>query len=270
MGATTQTSSRVVLTAASSATQISTAKCTITCDQTLSNNTVIIDTGSTVGNINFENICVIIDSTCMINQNISTSILNILNASIDQTALATQPLFSLVYNSTKASSSLDEVVSNQIQQLINSQCTIATNQEMNNNYIYVGSGTTVGDISFVQHSTLSNVECLMDISAKADVTNRLDAKVKQTAATIDTTFLIVIVIVLILLVIGGIAFIFIIRRVIGNAPPKAAVPATAIPVAKAVPLGTAVPVATTTTSTIATVDAIKPPPLPTTKPTIYG
>src|SRR5258706_2025083 len=137
MGSTTITSSRVVLQAANTATQTSIAKCTIECDQTLSGNTVIISPGATVGNITFENICVIKDASCMINQNIETSITNILNATIDQSALSTQPVFSLTFNSTKALSSLDEVISNQIQQLISSSCTIATNQEMNNNYIYV-------------------------------------------------------------------------------------------------------------------------------------
>src|SRR6187402_1276100 len=100
MGSTTSTSSRVVLSIANSSTQTSIAKCTILCDQVLSNNTVIVAPGATAGNILFQNICVIKDASCMINQNIDTSVTNILNATIDQASLSTQPLFSLVYNTT--------------------------------------------------------------------------------------------------------------------------------------------------------------------------
>lgn len=218
MGSATSTSSRVVLKAASSVTQTSIAKCTIECDQVLSNNTVIIAPGATVGNITFENLCVIKDASCMINQNIDTSIVNILNSTVDQAVLSTQPLFSLTFNATKSASSLEEVISNQIQQLINSNCTIATNQEMNNNYIYVGANATAGDISFVQHSNLSNVECVMDITAKATAQNEETGNVKQRATTIDGTTIIIIAIILIIIIIGVFVFIFIFRRVSSTIP----------------------------------------------------
>jgi hypothetical protein len=245
MGSVTSTSSRVVLKAASSVTQTSIAKCTIECDQVLSNNTVIIAPGATVGNITFENLCVIKDASCMINQNIDTSIVNILNSTVDQAVLSTQPLFSLTFNATKSASSLEEVISNQIQQLINSNCTIATNQEMNNNYIYVGANATAGDISFVQHSNLSNVECVMDITAKATAQNEETGNVKQRATTIDGTTIIIIAIVLILIIVGVFVFIFLFRRVSSSIPKAkpattASKPATAIPVGK--PIARAVPV----------------------------
>ena len=205
MGSVTSTSSKVVLQAASSVTQTSIAKCTIQCDQVLSNNT-------------FENLCVIKDASCMINQNIDTSIINILNASVDQASLSTQPLFSLAFNSTKSSSSLDEVISNQIQQLINSSCTISTNQEMNNNYVYVGANAIAGDISFVQHSNLSNVECVMDIAAKATAQNEESGDVKQRATTISGTTIIIIAIILVLIIIGVFVFIFVFKKISSNTP----------------------------------------------------
>lgn len=255
MGSTTSTSSRVVLQAANTATQTSIAKCTIECDQVLSGNTVIILPGAVVGNILFQNICVIKDASCMINQNIETTITNILNATIDQSSLSTQPLFSLTYNSTKAISSLDEIISNQIQQLISSTCTFQTNQQMNNNYIYIGNNATVGDISFVQHSTLSNVECTMDISAKADAHNEETGNVKQRATTLDSMSIFGIAIALIIVMVAVLMFVFLFRRVAAGRPKPAApmssppIPsgstygsnyATPIPVARAVgPIPTA-------------------------------
>lgn len=234
MGSSTATSSRVVLEVANTATQTSIAKCVIVCDQVLSNNTVIISPGAVTGDITFENICVIKDASCMINQNIQTNIVNILRATVDQTALSTQPLFSLVFNSTKATSSLDEVISNQIQQMVSSSCTIATNQELNNNYIYVGEGATVGDISFVQHSTLSNVECVMDIASKADSYNEETGDIRQRAVTVDVTslFIIAIVVVVIMVVVFMVIF-FLVKgsSAAKKKPPPGSTPETAIPVA---------------------------------------
>lgn len=212
MGSATATSSRVVLQAANTATQTSIAKCSFECDQTLSGNTVIISPGAVAGNIVFQNICVIKDASCIINQNIETSITNILNATIDQESLSTQPLFTLAFNSTRSVSSLDQVISNQIQQLIASNCTFATNQEMNNNYIYVGNDATVGDISFVQHSTLSNVECIMDIAAKSEAHNEGTGNVKQKATTLDFMSLIGIAIAVVVVMAAVFMFIFLFRR----------------------------------------------------------
>jgi hypothetical protein len=241
MGSTTSTSAKVVLQAANTATQTSIASCGFQCDQTLSNNTVIISPGATAGNISFENVCVIENASCQINQNINTSITNILSSSINQTSLSTQPLFSLTYNTTKANSALNEVISNQLTQLINSTCTFSTNQEMNNNYIYVGTNATVGDISFVQHSTLSNVECIMNISATATATNSETGNVTQVAATIDTTTILIIAVIIIVIAVVAVMFISLFRR--KNVPkPKP------VPVAKPV----TTPVDTTESSPLVT------------------
>lgn len=239
MGSTTSTSSRVVLSIANSSTQTSIAKCTILCDQVLSNNTVIIAPGATAGNILFQNICVIKDASCIINQNIDTSVTNILNATIDQASLSTQPIFSLVYNTTKASSSLDEIITNQIQQMVSSNCTIATNQELNNNYIYVGTGATVGDISFVQHSTLSNVECSVDIAAKSTAYNEGTGKVKQRATTLDVMSIFIIAIIIVVVAVVIFMLIFFLKR---KGPPVT--PPVATPVGTSVipPTPASVPV----------------------------
>jgi hypothetical protein len=254
MGSTTATSSRVALQVTNSVTQTSIAKCTIQCDQVLSNNTVIIESNAVVGNILFENICVIKDASCMINQNIDSAITNILNASVDQASLSTQPVFSLTYNTTKSSSSLDEVMSNQISQMVSSNCTIATNQELNNNYVYVGNNAKVGDISFVQHSTLSNVECSMDIAAKSDLYNEGKGKVKQRATTIDTTSIVIIAIILIIVIIVIFVVVFLIKRgkkILGTAT-------GAVPVAT--PVATAIPVAAPVSSRSTAIAALPLPP----------
>ncbi len=252
MGNATATSASVVLQIANSATQTSLSICTITCDQTLSNNTVIIAPGAVVGNILFQNICVIQDASCMIQENVDNSVTNILNSTIDQTSLSTQPIFSLTYDATKSSSSLSEIMTNQLQQMVSANCTIATNQELNNNYIYIGSGATAGDISFVQHSTLSNVECSMNIAATSTAYNQGTGNVSQTSATFDVCSIIIIGVIVVVVVAAVFIFIFLFRRV-GTMKPKPPVPIASVvpPPPEPVPVAP-VPVA-------ATHSIVKPP-----------
>ncbi len=185
MGSSTSTTSNVTQSIANSVTQTSVASCKISCNQDQSDNTVIISPGSNTGNITFTQVCVIEDAECVINQNIESEIQNILESTAEQTALSTQALFSATYNSTKCVSTMDQIMTNQIDQMISNTCTIETNQTMNNNYVYVGTGATTGDITFAQHSNLSNVECTMDISSKATAYNQEIADVEQSATTVN-------------------------------------------------------------------------------------
>jgi len=185
MGSDTSTTSNVTLEVANNITQTSVSSCEISCNQDQSDNTVIISPGSNTGNITFTQVCVIEDASCIINTNIDTSVENILQSSADQTALSTQAVFSATYNTTKVKSTMNQSITNQINQLISNTCTIESNQTMNNNYVYVGSGSTTGDISFAQHSTLSNVECTMDATTKAVAYNKETAETTQKATTIN-------------------------------------------------------------------------------------
>jgi hypothetical protein len=189
MGSDTSTTANVVLSVANSVTQTSVSSCEISCNQDQSDNTVIISPGSNVGNITFSQVCVIDDASCIINTNIQSEIENILQSTADQTAMATKAVFSATFTSTNCVSNMDQIINNQVQQLISNTCTIESNQTMNNNYVYVGSNSVVGDISFAQHSTLSNVECTMDNSSKAAAYNQETATVTQKATTVNMLFM---------------------------------------------------------------------------------
>jgi len=185
MGSDTSTTSRVTLEVANTVTQTSIQSCKISCNQDQSGNSVIISPGANTGNITFTQVCVIEDATCIINTNIQSEIENILTSTADQTAMSTQAVLSATYNTTKCVSTMDQLITNEVQQLASNTCTIETNQTMNNNYVYVGTGATTGDISFAQHSTLSNVECIMDATTKSTAYNQETAEVIQKATTIN-------------------------------------------------------------------------------------
>ena len=93
------------------------------------------------------------------------------------------------------------------QQLISNTCTIETNQTMNNNYVWVGSGSTTGDITFAQHATLSNVECTMDNTGKSTSYNEEISDVEQKATTVN--MLVMIILMFTVVIILGLVLVFI-------------------------------------------------------------
>jgi hypothetical protein len=186
----TYVSSKLTQEVANDVTQVSVATCRISCEQDQNNTVVIISPGSTTGDINFTQYCAIEDASCMINQNIETIIENVLTSNLDQDVLPTRAGLGFSINSTKVISEVNELVS--------STCTIETNQTMNNNYLYVGTGAEVGDIIFAQHSTLSNVECTMDIATKSDAYNRESSDTTQKSRTINAAMMLLIVFIIVI------------------------------------------------------------------------
>lgn len=193
MGTDTSTTSIVVLEVVNSVTQTSVSSCEVSCNQDQSGNTVIISPGANTGNISFTQACVINDASCTINTNLESEIENILESTLEQTAAATKSVIGLTYNSTKCVNKMEQVIGNQVQQLISNTCTIESNQTMNSNYLYVGQGSEVGNISFAQTSTLSNVDCTMDNSGKSTSYNEETSEVEQKATTINMAVMIVLI-----------------------------------------------------------------------------
>jgi hypothetical protein len=90
---------------------------------------------------------------------------------------------------------------------------------MNNNYVYVGTGANTGNISFAQHSVLSNVECVMDIVSKANAYNSETGNVTQKATTIDSLSILFIVIGIVVVMIVVMLIVFLVgggTKIIGK------------------------------------------------------
>lgn len=221
MGNNTSLSSSQALSSVNNVLQVSQSKCSVECDQTSTGNVVVIGNGSTVGNIDFSQTCVITNSSCMIKQSIEANVTNILKSIAEQSTFSTQPLFSASFSGTQQSATIEQDVYNSITQLISSTCTFDTNQTMTNNYVYVGNGSTTGDISFAQNSEISSVECSLDVAAKSSLYNSLTSETSQSAITIDPLSLLAICFVAVL----GMGFFLVLVFLFkggssGGAPPK--------------------------------------------------
>lgn len=176
--------SRISLGVVNNMTQSSVATCEIKCAADMIGNTVIVSRNAAVGNINFTQSCTITQTDCVMNQNIDTSVENILDASIDQTAFSASSLLGGI-NQTNLTSNIEQQVTNQVQQLISTTCTIGVSQVMNGNYVYVGDAATTGDINFVQKGNISNDSCILDVTSKITAYNKETGASTQKSTSVD-------------------------------------------------------------------------------------
>jgi len=159
------------LTAINNYTLYASSVCQTNCNQNISDITVIISPGAQVGPVTFTQQCTIENVNCAIDALIDASLPDILESIQDSinngTFDATSDFgYGITPEMIKSVEDLNVTLKNNIQQMISSQCTFETNQTMNNNFVYVGTGATTGAISFSQSSTISNVDCAIDVITK--------------------------------------------------------------------------------------------------------
>jgi hypothetical protein len=210
MGGNNSIAATVVQTINNNSLQVSTASCSFTSNQEQSGNTVIIAPGARTGNIRFSQTSTFDDTSCVINQNIETSVTNILTSAIDQASFITSGILPRLGDNVNLSANITQTMTNNLQQLISTTCNIGNNQVMNGNYVFVGTGARTGDIEFIQNSSITNSECVLDVSAKLVAVNEADADIKQRATTLDVCTMIFLIIGLVCILGFLLAFVFLI------------------------------------------------------------
>ncbi len=195
--------SEVALTNINDFTLYTSSVCATNCIQNISDTTVIISPGAKVGPVTFTQQCTVTDVNCAIN--------SLIDASLEETLLALQKAvaegtysanalasYGLTPEMIKSTDDLDVILKNNIYLMISSQCTFETNQTMNNNYVYVGTGATTGAISFSQTSSISTIDCAIDIISKDATYNQETSSPKTPSNNLMTFFILMIVLIIIL------------------------------------------------------------------------
>jgi hypothetical protein len=212
-------SSKIALTAVAEFTRYTKAVCKSNCTQTLNDVQVIISPGAQVGPVSFTQECEIDNVNCAISSLIDESVRDTLRTYKKITAdtpstelVSIGSIFGISLGMVRASKPLQLSIKDNIYQMISSNCTFETNQTIQNNYVYVGSGATTGFISFAQTSKISNVDCAIDVIAKASTyTKENSQQSPEDSSGIMSKFLalmvfilvIAIVMVIVFLVVGG-------------------------------------------------------------------
>ena len=199
-----QLTSSLGLTQINNFTKLTRQVCETNCIQTISDVTVIVSPGATVGPVTFSQQCTISDVNCALNSLVDESVKSTLTSLQTQTQTFNNPNlmsgFGLGISKPmiKQSQSLDVTVKNNLLQLISQQCTFETEQKIANNYVFIGEGATTGAVSFVQNSSLSGLDCATDVIAKhATYVNQTTQK-SAPSTSLFNLFLVLMVFVLML------------------------------------------------------------------------
>jgi hypothetical protein len=199
------------LTSINNYTRYASSVCETNCNQTISNTTVIISPGAQVGPVTFTQQCTIENVNCAIDALIDASLPDILKSiqeSINNgTFDATSDFgYGITPEMIKSVEDLNITIKNNVQQMISSQCTFETNQTLNNNVVYVGTGATTGAISFSQTATISNVDCAIDVITKNSTYNNETSAPPENTGNIVAFLIIFVIIVLLIGIILTIIF----------------------------------------------------------------
>jgi hypothetical protein len=200
-------SSEATLTRINELTVYTSKICRSICEQTIKDVTVIISPGATTGDITFTQRCVVADVNCVINSMVDVTVADTLAklhaaaTSADAVNLNELTGYGVTPAMLKSPTPIDILIKTQIIQMIAEQCTFSSNQTISEDYVYVGSGATTGDISFSQSSTLSSLDCAIDVLGKNATYNRETAGTPASGANLILFFLFIIIGIIVLFVI---------------------------------------------------------------------
>jgi hypothetical protein len=157
--------------------------CSLSCTNSMSNTSVVVD-GSSVGNINISQTCSIVGSKCTIKTILDVQITNILKSMFTQKATTDRSLLDMM-GSTDVSMDIhiEETVRNSVTQLVNTTCNLSSSNTMTNTSVVFKNGATGGNINIIQDSSLSQSDCILETVAKTTLLNDLTATGDQTSTT---------------------------------------------------------------------------------------
>lgn len=146
--------------------------CEVNCKQAIQDVTIIIAPGAQTGDVSFSQECTVQNVNCALGSLVDSSVESSLKDIQNSINSGTFNYDSSIYHNInsqmgKTTLPLNVVLKNNMLELISSHCTFETNQKIENDYVYVGTDASVGDISFAQRSNLSNIDCAIDVIGKS-------------------------------------------------------------------------------------------------------
>lgn len=144
--------------------QNSEQQCKFSCNNNLSDFTVIVGPGGEIGDINVSQVCAIEGVECIMQSSFDGNLETILESMASQQASAMNG-FAINFANINQDVDLNQLITNSITQVQKSSCDFSAGNNIDNVYFYVGG--TAGDINLSQNSSISNSTCNMDNLAKA-------------------------------------------------------------------------------------------------------
>lgn len=216
-----------ILNASNSILQVSNESCQGICTANQSGNEIIIS-GSKVGNITFDQQCPA-TASCIMDSTLDSNVTDIMNAMADQEAVAQLGLLNMNFSNTSNNLDIQENITNQITQIMNSTCQANANLTQKGEMIIL-KNATAGNLS-ISNTGSASATCTMTNTARAVVFNQQTSKSSQKAKRESVLAMIVIAIVIGIIAIGGLVVIFLMSPSGQKAVDKASgkTPATTVP-----------------------------------------
>ena len=223
-------SSSEILRSTNSILQVSNESCLSQCTADTSGNTIIVS-GVKAKDFNFNSVCQS-SASCVMNSSLDTSVQNIMKAMADQTAVTQLGLLNFNMSNTSNSVNIEQDITNQITQVMNSTCQ-STSTSINDNNIFIFKNSSLDNFGIGASGTASS-NCVMTNTARAVAFNEQTASSSQSAKRESVLAMIVIAIVIGIIAIGGLVVIFLmspsgqktVDKMSGKTPTPAAPTAT--------------------------------------------
>ena len=200
-----KTQNKLIQQSLNSVVQAANATCTPSCVQIQAGNTVIIE-NSTVGDISFIQSCTV-DAQCQINQSLDAAATALQKAVQQGTA---QPSWFAGLQFNDAKNVTTQEVRNEIEQSLNSTCSMNVNQAQLGNQVYAKNSKT-GNIGFVQTADV-HFNCVLDNTAKGVAASTQTADQIATAGGLYTGLIVIVLVIVLLIIVGIAAFLIITKR----------------------------------------------------------
>lgn len=185
--------------------------CDATCNNNLSNTTIIVSGGE--GDIDITQQCAIDNITCIMGASFDAQLENTLESMLTQSATAMSAGFNMNFAATNQNTNLNQYITNSTTQLMDSSCNFTASNNIDNLYFFVEDRD--GNINISQSATISNSSCNMDNVAKNTVYNAASASADQESKISQLGAMGMIMVVIIIMVILG-AIMMVITKITGG------------------------------------------------------
>lgn len=203
MGSSNSSRAKEIQTLNNSIVQSSSETCKATCSNIQNGDSTIISGSVIEGNLNaFSQVCQV-DASCVLKNQISTQIQDILESVAKQTQQLDESFLSIFSDThNKESSTIEQSITNSVTQLLNSSCT-ATSSNVQSDDIFVLSNSQAlsGVIAFSQTGNATS-SCTINNISKVKLFNKELAEISQ-EQRIENIFVAIIALIVAALVIGG-------------------------------------------------------------------
>jgi hypothetical protein len=170
--------------------------CSITCNNNISNQDIIIIGGNAT--IDLSQSCSAVGAECMIKNLLNTQVKNLIDNIVQQKE-SNLGIYSLLGPSSNESTNITSSIKNQVSQLINNACAHSVNNTDTNNTVFAQDANL--NLTFAQTGNINNAQCALDTVAKMVINNSVKNSVSQTESSCGDVILILIIIVVVCVII---------------------------------------------------------------------